>query len=182
MEPVLLHICCGPCATACIERLRAGGREPVLFFSNGNIFPREEYERRRDTARDLAARCGCAFVEDEGARHEDWLAEVAKGHESDPEGGERCRRCFEFSLRRAAAYAQSHGLALFTTSLTVSPHKNSPLVFAAGRAAGGDHFLEENFKKKNGFLRSVQLAKEFGLYRQDYCGCEFSLASRGKTP
>jgi predicted adenine nucleotide alpha hydrolase (AANH) superfamily ATPase len=64
----------------------------------------------------------------------------------------------------------------------VSPHKNSPLVFAAGRAAGGDHFLEENFKKKNGFLRSVQLAKEFGLYRQDYCGCEFSLASRGKTP
>lgn len=170
----LLHVCCGPCASACIERLRGDGREPVMFFSNANIAPREEYARRLESARALADAMGAEFVEDTGADHAEWLEKAARGFEDAPEGGERCRRCFEFSLSRAARFAASHGFGSFTTSLTVSPHKRSATVFEAGRAAGGDSFAEYDFKKRGGFLRSIELARQFGLYRQDYCGCEFS--------
>jgi len=174
---ILLHTCCGPCASACIERLRAEGLEPVVFYSNANIAPDEEYRHRRDEARRLADIMGVEFVEDTGAAHSEWREKVAKGFEGAPEGGDRCRRCFEFNLTRAAGQAASLGIG-FTTSLTVSPHKRSATVFEAGRAAGGDAFKPYDFKKRDGFRRSVALAKEFGLYRQDYCGCEFSRRGR----
>lgn len=151
----------------------------TLFFSNANIAPAEEYARRREAARRLADLTGIAFVEDTGASHAEWLETVAKGLENEPEGGARCRKCFEFSLRRAAAYAREHGFDTFTTSLTVSPHKRSQTVFEAGRAAGGDAFAEEDFKKRDGFKRSIALAAEYGLYRQSYCGCEFSRRAGG---
>lgn len=170
----LLHICCGPCASACVERLRDEGHEPLLFFSNANIAPREEYQRRLDSAKKLAAATGVELVEDTGASHSEWLEKVARGFEDAPEGGERCRRCFEFSLSRAAEFAAAHGCGSFTTSLTVSPHKRSATVFEAGRAAGGGLFAEYDFKKRNGFLRSIEMSRRLGLYRQDYCGCEFS--------
>lgn len=178
-KSILLHTCCGPCASACVERLRQDGLEPTLFFSNANIAPREEYERRLAAARQLAEAVGVTLVEDAEASHDEWLEKVAKGYEDAPEGGERCRRCFEFSLSRAAAYAASHGIPSFTTSLTVSPHKRSATVFAAGYAAaatcnGQTAFGLYDFKKRDGFRRSVALAKELGLYRQPYCGCEFS--------
>lgn len=175
---VLLHACCGPCSSACIERLRDEGKEVTVFYSDANIAPASEYRRRRDNARKLAEEMGVPFVEDTGADHGDWLEKVAKGLEDAPEGGARCRRCFEYNLRRTAAYAEARGFPLFTTSLTVSPHKRSELVFEAGRAAGGDRFLAEDFKKKEGFKRSVVLAKEHGLYRQRFCGCEFSKGER----
>lgn len=132
---ILLHTCCGPCASACVERLREEGRNPTLFFSNANIAPREEYEKRLATARQLAEAVGVELVEDAGASHDEWLETVARGYEDAPEGGERCRRCFAFSLSRAAAYAAEHGYPAFTTSLTVSPHKRSATVFEAGREA-----------------------------------------------
>ncbi len=182
MATILLHTCCGPCASACAERLRGAGCDVTLFFSNANIAPAEEYVRRREAARRLADLTGIAFVEDTGASHAEWLETVAKGLENEPEGGARCRKCFEFSLRRAAAYAREHGFDTFTTSLTVSPHKRSQTVFEAGRAAGGDAFAEEDFKKRDGFRRSVTLAAEYGLYRQSYCGCEFSRRQSTAVP
>lgn len=180
---LLLHTCCGPCASACVERVREDGLEPVLFFSNANIEPRGEYLKRLEAAKRLAAAEGVELVEDAGADHAEWLEKVAKGYENEPEGGARCRRCFAFSLSRAAAYAAANGYASFATSLTVSPHKRSATVFEAGREAGGDAFVPYDFKKRDGFRRSVEKAKELGLYRQDYCGCEFSRRSgKGGAP
>ena len=185
---VVLHACCGPCASACEPRLKEEGHEVVLFFSNCNIDTREEFEKRLAQARKLGAADGVEVVADT-YDHADWLEKVAKGFEQEPEKGARCARCFRYSLARTAAWAAAHGYEAFTTSLTVSPHKVSPVVFAAGREAaamgtdpaanegrmGTDPaFLEVDFKKKNGFLRSLKRSSELGLYRQAYCGCEFS--------
>lgn len=172
MNDVLLHTCCGPCASACVPELKARGRGVTLFFANSNIDTEAEYERRLAAARQLAAADGVELVA-LPYDHAEWLAEVAKGYETAPEKGARCERCFRYNLAKAAAYAAERGFAAFTTSLTVSPHKPSKLVFAAGRAAGAN-FLEVDFKKKGGFLKSTRRAAELGLYRQDYCGCEFS--------
>ena len=172
----LLHVCCGPCASACVPRLKAGGREVVLLYANSNIDTAEEFEKRRAEAEKLAAVDGVEMVTLR-YDHEEWLREVAVGYENEPEKGERCRRCFRYNLGKAAEYAAAHGFDDFTTSLTVSPHKVSPVVFAAGDEAAkacGTVFLHEDFKKKEGFKFSVRRAAELRLYRQSYCGCEFS--------
>lgn len=209
---VALHICCGPCASACAPRLKDDGHDTVLFFSNSNIDTWEEFDRRLAAARTLAAADGLELAVDT-YDHADWLEKVAKGFEDAPERGERCARCFRYNLARAAAFAAARGLDAFTTSLTVSPHKVSAQVFAAGRAAahtvagcdaaapggagcdaaapdgagcaaaapGGTSspaFLPVDFKKKDGFLRSLRRTAELGLYRQSFCGCEFSRAAR----
>ena len=159
----------------------------ALFFSNCNIDTADEFARRLAAARRLGEADGVPVVVD-AYDHADWLEQVARGFEHEPEKGARCERCFRYSLARAASYAAAHGYEAFTTSLTVSPHKVSPMVFAAGRDAawsvstadcGGSavaapKFLEEDFKKKNGFLHSLRRTEELGLYRQSYCGCEFS--------
>jgi len=173
MKPrLLVHVCCGPCATHAVEAL-GGEYDLTLFFSNSNIAPREEYRRRRDAARALAERCGVPLVEDE-YDHAAWR-EAVRGREAEPEGGRRCEACFAFNLGRAAGYARRHGFELFTTTLTVSPHKSSAVVFHVGRTQGA--FLEVDLKKKGGFQRSVELSKAYGLYRQHDCGCEFSRRS-----
>ena len=170
MKPrLLLHVCCGPCATHAVDTLR-GEHDLTLFFSNSNIAPRAEYARRRDAARELADRYHVPLVED-AYDHAAWR-EWVRGLEDEPEGGRRCEACFAFNLRRAAGYAREHGFALFTTTLTVSPHKSSATLFAVGRTLGP--FLEIDLKKKGGFQRSVELSKAYGLYRQHDCGCEFS--------
>ena len=180
---ILLHACCGPCASACVPRLRAAGGETALFFSNSNIDTAEEFERRLDSARILARAENTEIIEDR-RDHGDWLEKVAKGLEDEPERGARCARCFLYSLGRAAEYAASHGFDAVASSLTVSPHKSSEAVFAAGEAAvksrggGKTAFLREDFKKRNGFLESCRRAAELGLYRQQYCGCEFSRRGR----
>jgi len=176
---VVLHACCGPCASACVPRLKDVGDEVTLLFANSNIDTREEFERRRAAAEKLAAVEGVAFAALD-YDHDEWLREVAAGYEDAPEKGERCARCFRYNLAKARAYAAAHGFAAFTTSLTVSPHKVSQMVFAAGdevaaRAGGGGPvFLHEDFKKREGFKLSVRRTAELGLYRQAYCGCEFS--------
>lgn len=147
-----------------------------MLFANSNIDTREEFEKRRAEARRLAEHDGVAFA-DLPYDHEEWLREVAAGHEQDPEKGERCRRCFAYNLRKTAAFARAHGYAEFTTSLSVSPHKVSKVIFGEGEkvaAEEGAAFLPEDFKKREGFKVSVARAKELGLYRQSYCGCEFS--------
>ena len=183
----LLHTCCGPCASACVPRLKEMGREVTMLFANSNIDTREEFEKRLHEAEKLAKVDGvkiAALPYD----HEEWLREVAAGYEHEPEKGARCARCFRYSLSRAAAWAATHGFDAFTTSLTVSPHKVSPMVFAAGEdaawsagakdcggsAAAAPEFLKIDFKKRDGFLLSLKRSAELGLYRQSYCGCEFS--------
>ena len=167
---VLLHTCCAPCASACVPRLREKGCEVVMLFANSNIDSREEFNLRRDEARRLAAADGVGFAELE-YDHDEWLAEAAEGHECDPEKGGRCERCFRYNLRKAAEYAKANGFDGFATSLTVSPHKVSKLIFSA---CDDPLFMREDFKKREGFRLSVERTRELGLYRQNYCGCEFS--------
>ena len=172
----LLHTCCGPCASYCVPALKELGREVTMFFANSNIDTKEEFEKRLHEAEKLAAVEGVKIVA-LPYDHEEWLREVAAGYEHEPEKGARCERCFRYNLTKAAEYAKAHGFDAFTTSLTISPHKVSPVIFAAGDAAAtdvGTRFECWDFKKGDGYDRSVKRAIELGLYRQDYCGCEFS--------
>ena len=183
-ESVVLHACCGPCASACVPLLKGAGRDVTLLFANSNIDTAEEFEKRRREAERLAEHDGVAFAAIP-YDHTDWLEKVAKGFEDAPEKGERCEKCYRYNLGKAAEWALANGFDAFTTSLTVSPHKPSARVFAAGREASvavGVGFLQEDFKKREGFKVSVARAKELGLYRQSYCGCEFSRRACGRTP
>lgn len=183
MRKTLLHTCCGPCACACVPRLKEMGRETTLFFANSNIDTREEFERRLKAAEKLAAVDGVKLVA-LPYDHGEWLREVAAGCEDEPEQGARCARCFRYNLAKAAAYAAEHGYDEFTTSLTVSPHKVTKMVFAAAEALpmpsplGSPAFLPVDFKKRGGFQLSTRRSAELGLYRQSYCGCEFSKLPR----
>ena len=174
----LLHTCCGPCASACVPVLKELGREVTMFFANSNIDTKEEFEKRLGEAKKLAAVDGVKIVA-LPYDHEEWLREVAAGYEHEPEKGARCARCFRYNLTKAAEYAKAHGFENFTTSLTVSPHKVSSMIFAAAKSHLSSliphpSFLEIDFKKNEGFKLSTRRAKELGLYRQSYCGCEFS--------
>ena len=171
---ILLHTCCGPCASACVPALRDLGHEVSLFYANSNIDTEEEFLLRLESADKLAQNEGIAVFA-APYDHEKWLEEVAKGYEAEPEKGARCARCFRYNLAETAKYASEHGFDAFTSSLTVSPHKISAMVFEAGKEVSEPcAFLEIDFKKKNGFLRSLRRTGELGLYRQNYCGCEFS--------
>ncbi len=171
---LLLHCCCGPCATACMERLAEENVPCVPFFSNSNLDSREEFEKRLAALRTAAQHFRMPAPLVDPYRHDHWLRFVARlepAYATAPERGRRCQACFQWSLARTAAMAaQLH--CTFATSLTVSPHKNSKLLFALGGKYS--HFTPWDFKKKDGFLRSTILSKELGLYRQNYCGCEFS--------
>ena len=185
MKKILLHACCGPCLTHCVEFLRSQEYEPTIFFSDSNIMPVAEYQHRRNTARDYATQAKVEFIEDtyDNAK---WL-EAIKGLEQEPEGGKRCAVCFRYNLRRTAEYACEHGFTEMTSTLTVSPHKRSTMVFEAGKAmtlaVATEHpetpatltFMNFDFKKKNGFLNSIRLSALYNLYRQSYCGCSFSV-------
>ena len=167
---ILVHVCCGPCATSSIQRLIEEGWSPVLFFSDSNIWPLEEFEKRYDTLLKVASFYSVPVIKDEydhGAWR-DWV----KGYEEEPEHGKRCQRCFRFNLLRSRDKAKELGIPYFCTTLTVSRFKNSKTIFHEGEDLDG--FLEIDFKKKDGFAKSCALSKEMGLYRQTWCGCEFS--------
>lgn len=172
---ILLHTCCGPCASACIEPLQKLGYEVVLYFSNSNIDTRAEFNKRLLSARKLAENNNLELIVD-NYYHDRWLLEVAKGFENAPEKGERCARCFKYNLLKTFEYAKSHDFLYFTTSLTLSPHKVSNVIFAAAPVTHNTEpqFLKFDFKKNNGFKKSLLLSEKFELYRQNYCGCEFS--------
>ena len=174
-----------------MPRLKESGHDVTMLFANSNIDTREEFEKRQAEAEKLAKIDGVEFAA-LPYDHDEWLREVAAGYESEPEKGRRCERCFRYNLAKAAAFAAAEGFEGFTTSLTVSPHKVSKVVFDAGCAAEADGnrklsttvepddggrrpvFLPVDFKKREGFKLSVKRAAELGLYRQSYCGCEFS--------
>lgn len=172
-DNILLHCCCAPCAVGCVERLLENGRSVTLFFSNSNIAPADEYERRLASVRRLALLYDLRLIVDV-YDHASWRAAV-RGTEDEPERGRRCSLCFAYALTRAAAAAERYGIGGFTTSLTVSPRKDSRAIFDAGRRF--PLFEEHDFKKNDGYRRSTELSGKYRFYRQNYCGCEFSLRS-----
>ncbi len=170
---IVLHICCGVCAASVVERLTSEGHEVLGFFYNPNIHPAEEYERRLEVARRVAKELGFPLTTDPYTP-EEWFQET-RGLESEPEGGKRCAVCSRFRLEKTYLYMLERGADAFTTTLTVSPTKSASLVNQIGHEIGGDKFLARDFKKKDGFKRSGELAKQWALYRQNYCGCAYSL-------
>ncbi len=173
-EKILVHCCCGPCSTSSIQRLLDEGYEPVLCYGNSNIWPKEENDKRYGELLKVSQYYGGLEIVRLDYDHEAWL-EFIKGLEAEPEHGKRCLKCFEFNLREAYQVAKKLGIKLFTTTLTVSRFKKSESIFTVGEQFEG--FTKIDFKKKDGFAKSVKLSKQLGLYRQGYCGCEFSFAS-----
>ena len=167
---ILLHVCCAPCSTSVVERLIGQGYEVIMFFSNSNIFPEEEYLKRLAEARKLSEILHLELIEDT-YDHLSWIRDI-RGFEDEPEGGTRCLKCFEYTLGRASSKAETLKCQGFTTTLTVSRHKSSQNIFEAGRCYL--NFMPVDFKKQDGYARSLVLSKQFNLYRQGYCGCEFS--------
>ena len=170
-DKILLHVCCAPCATSCVERLLLEKRDVTLYFSNSNINTEEEFEKRLHYVKKLASFHDLP-LEIDPYRHSDWLDHI-QSFESEPEKGMRCVKCFDWSFGRTAAKANELGIANFATTLTVSPHKISKVIFETGAKYEG--FEEYDFKKKDGFRRSLELTKEYEFYRQNFCGCEFSI-------
>jgi hypothetical protein len=182
-EKILLHICCAPCATESFLRLKEDGFEPIGYFYNPNIYPKSEHDKRYNECVSFCKSMNYNLIKidyDYPLEHKIWLQYV-KGLEAEKENGKRCLKCFEFRLRRAFFKAQSIGLGLYTTTLTISPHKNSKVIFEIANkiceySKGAKIvFLEADFKKKAGFEKSVIISKKYNLYRQHYCGCEFSM-------
>lgn len=179
---LLLHACCAPCSSAVLELLSQRFSISVLYY-NPNISPEGEYEKRKaELERLLGAMplghpvsllpCG---YDGEAFR------EAARGLEDAPEGGERCLRCFRLRLKRAAEEAKRRGFDYFTTTLSISPLKDAAALNRIGEEVGeevGVRHLSADFKKKDGYKRSLELSREYGLYRQDYCGCAYSKAER----
>jgi predicted adenine nucleotide alpha hydrolase (AANH) superfamily ATPase len=179
MKPkLLLHICCGPDEAWVVHTLR-DRYELSCFFCNSNIAPDSEYELRRGEAARAAHYYGVPFVADEYLPAS-WEEAVA-GVDDTPEGGERCRRCFLLRLRCTALFCSTNGFPAFTTVMSVSPHKRISLLNECGNQAAteaGVQFVPFDFKKNDGFRKSIILSKELGLYRQDYCGCRLSKVER----
>ena len=148
----------------------------TILYYNPNIYPNEEYEKRLSEQRRYCDTVGVKLISVDYDEKE-FLSQIG-GLECEKEGGKRCEKCFEIRLRKTASVAKEQGYDVFATTLSVSPHKNSNIINAVGKKISeevGIEYLEESFKKKDGYLNSIKLAKAYGLYRQNYCGCRFSL-------
>lgn len=179
---LLLHSCCAPCSSYCLEYLSNYFRITVFYY-NPNIYPEEEYYKRVEEQRRfierLPAKYPITFVE--GTYETKLFYEMAKGLEHVKEGGERCYRCYELRLRESAIIAKNRGMDYFTTTLSISPLKDAQKLNEIGDRLSeeyGIRYLNSDFKKKNGYKRSVELSEEYGMYRQYYCGCVFSKRQR----
>ena len=184
---LLLHACCCPCSSHCLEVL-AGHFDITVFFYNPNIDELTEYQHRYDELIRFTREAPFAIdvkVVDGGYDPEKFY-EMAKGKEDLPERGARCYDCYELRLRRTVEYAKENGYDYFSTTLSISPYKSSEWLNEIGmrleRESGDDApvFLFSDFKKKNGYKRSIELSEEYGLYRQDYCGCIYSKRDRDR--
>ena len=176
-----LHACCAPCSSAVLERLNEAF-EIVVYYYNPNIAPEEEFHRRAAEQRRLVEQMPLRDARvAEGPYDAERYYALVRGHEGDPEGGARCAICFEMRLRSTAAFAREIGADYFTTTLSISPLKDAQLLNELGAriaAEAGVTYLHSDFKKRDGYKRSCALSEEYGLYRQDYCGCAFSRRER----
>ena len=173
---MLLHACCAPCSSAIVEWLVQHDIRPVIFYFNPNIFPREEYEIRKNESKRHAESLGLQWI-DGDYDHEQWQQDVC-GLEGEPERGKRCELCFTLRLTAAAKKAQELGIRYFTTTLASSRWKSLEQIERAGhlaeQAVKGTTFWAQNWRKGGLYERRNQLLKEFNFYNQQYCGCEFS--------
>jgi len=181
---LFLHSCCAPCSSYCLEYL-SEYFSITVFYYNPNIYPAEEYDDRIHEQERLIKALNEKGVKNPiqlvcGEYRPEVFYEAVRGLEKEPEGGERCTKCFEMRLYESARLAKEGGFDYFTTTLTISPLKDAERLNRIGEEAGaqfGVTFLNSDFKKKNGYRRSIELSKEHGLYRQDYCGCVYSRRS-----
>ncbi|HEX75458.1 MAG TPA: epoxyqueuosine reductase QueH [Dehalococcoidia bacterium] len=170
---IVLHICCGVCAAGVVKTLATEGHQIAGFFYNPNIHPEQEYHRRLETTYRVAQELNfplevAPYTPEEWLRQTDFLK-----HE--PEGGKRCQVCFRIRLEKTYLYLLDCGWDAFATTLTISPHKSAQVINRIGQEIGGDKFLARDFKKKEGFKQAMQSAKQWELYRQNYCGCIYSM-------
>ncbi|MGI6449330.1 MAG: epoxyqueuosine reductase QueH [Desulfitobacteriia bacterium] len=174
-EEVLVHACCATCAGYVLHKTAEEGYIPVIYFYNPNIYPQTEYKIRKDELRNYAAKLKIRFIEEE-YKPSEW-SEYIRGLENEPERGLRCHKCFDLRLSKAADFALNNNIRIFTTTLTVSPHKNSKVILNTGAEIAKKRnllFWAEDFKKKDGFRKTMEIAKKEGFYRQNYCGCFYS--------
>ena len=179
---LLLHSCCGPCSSAVLEYLCPRFRVSLLWY-NPNLYPETEFDRRLAAQKELLEKMG--LRDEVELLVEPWRAvdfqQIARGQENEPEGGARCTECFRLRLSETAKLAAARGFDYFCTTLTLSRYKDAVRINALGErvaAETGARWLPSDFKKQGREMRSAALAEVFGLYRQRYCGCEFSLRSR----
>ena len=176
---LLLHSCCAPCSSYCLELLSSYFKVTVFYY-NPNIYPPEEYDMRVEEQRrfveQFPAKYPISFVE--GNYDTSRFYAMAQGKERLKEGGERCFSCYEMRLRETCEYAKAHGFDFFTTTLSISPLKNATKLNEIGEQLEQEYgvsYLYSDFKKKNGYKRSTEISKEYEMYRQEYCGCVYSI-------
>jgi len=172
---ILFHICCGICAFYPVKLLQKEFQEVILYFYNPNIQPEEEYQKRLKAAQKVARILKTKLIV--GPYQPKKWFEFVKGYEDEPEGGKRCSLCFRFRLEKTAQSAKKKEIDWFSTSLTVSPYKNAMIINQIGQEIAQKHkirFLVRDFKKQDGFKKTMELAKKYHLYHQNYCGCVFS--------
>ena len=176
-KALLLHACCAPCSSAIVEWMLAHGLRPTIFYYNPNIFPREEYEIRKQESKRHAESLGLQWI-DGDYDHEQWQHDIC-GLEHEPERGRRCEQCFTLRLTATARKALELNLTWFTTTLASSRWKSIEQITRAGQAAEaavpGTHFWAQNWRKGGLYERRNQLLREYNFYNQQYCGCEFSM-------
>lgn len=172
---ILLQACCGPCSSAVIEQLEPFFDITILYY-NPNTYPESEYEKRY---KEFAKLHGFKMIKCDYDHNE--FLNACSDLENEPEGGKRCYKCYELRMRKTAILAKEMSFDFFSTTLSISPHKNAKWINEIGLKLEEEldvKFLYSDFKKKDGYKRSIAISKELGLYRQDYCGCEFSLKKR----
>jgi len=175
MKKLLLHSCCAPCSSGVLDDLRLE-YDITVFFYNPNIYPASEHEKRAKEQERYLQQIGISYIICD-YNPEEYMKEI-KGFEKEPEGGSRCEKCFEVRLKKTAEYAKKHNYDVFTTTLSVSPHKNHEIINKIGAEiseAYGVDFLPANFKKNDGYLKSINNSKKYNIYRQNYCGCKYSI-------
>ena len=173
-KSLLLHSCCGPCSASVVEKIQPYF-EITVFYYNPNIHPQVEYLKRRDEQQQYLAKIGVPFIE--GDYETASFYQAVKGLELEREGGQRCLKCFELRLRKTAEMGDQKGFQFFATTLTVSPHKNATIINGLGLSIDKEYSIEylvSDFKKKEGYKRSLEISSKEGFYRQNYCGCTYS--------
>jgi len=175
---LLLHSCCGPCSTSVIEKLKED-YNLTIFYYNPNIYPEEEYYKRLKTQKEYLKKShqDIAVIDGEYIDNELFMKEFS-GLEECNEGGKRCEKCLYLRIKKTAEYAKNNNFDMFASTLSVSPHKNAQLINKLGLECENIYkvkYLESDFKKQDGYLNSIKLSKQYGLYRQNYCGCKYSI-------
>lgn len=174
---LLLHACCGVCSSAVLEKINKYFDITILFY-NPNIYPETEYNKRLETQKDLIDKMKLNIKLMNVEYDPETFNNISKGREQEKEGGERCTKCYLLRLEKTAKLAKLNNFDYFCTTLSISPYKNAEKLNKIGHVLEEKYqikYLYSDFKKKDGYKRSTELAKQYNLYRQDYCGCEYSL-------